>query len=100
MKNTMHRVVILNNLDSEMIESAILILKNTKSVCENNILDEAERVVKKYMGNSDANYKNKLKTIRANRYKVANGRRLGIIILSLCALLSFAGIGLLTYLIR
>ena len=51
MKNTMHRVVILNNVKSEIISQAILILKNPEGVCESAVLEEAERVVEKYMQN-------------------------------------------------
>lgn len=49
MKNTTHRVVILNNVNSEIISSAILILKNSEDACESAVLEEAERVVEKYM---------------------------------------------------
>lgn len=51
MKNTTHRVVILNNMDSEIISQAILILKNPDEVCDSAVLAEAERVVEKYMQN-------------------------------------------------
>ena len=51
MKNTTHRVVILNNVNSEIISQAILILKNPCSVCDSTVLAEAERVVEKYMQN-------------------------------------------------
>ena len=49
MKNTTHRVVILNNVNSEIISQAILILKDPASVCDSAVLAEAERVVEKYM---------------------------------------------------
>ena len=49
MKNTTHRVVILNNVNSEIISQAILVLKNSESVCDSAVLAEAERVVEKYM---------------------------------------------------
>lgn len=52
MKNTTHRVVILNNVNSEIISQAILILKNSDNVCESAALKEAERVVEKYMNDS------------------------------------------------
>ena len=51
MKNTTHRVVILNNVNSDIISQAILILKNSEGVCEASVLEEAERVVEKYMQN-------------------------------------------------
>ena len=51
MKNTTHRVVILNNVKSEIISQAILILKNPDGVCESAVLAEAEKVVEKYMQN-------------------------------------------------
>ena len=53
MKNTTHRVVILNNINSEIISQAILILKNCDGVCESAVLEEAERVVEKYMNNDN-----------------------------------------------
>lgn len=49
MKNTTHRVVILNNVNSELISQAILILKNSDKACESAVLEEAERVVEQYM---------------------------------------------------
>lgn len=52
MKNTTHRVVILKDVKSKLISQAILILKNPDSVCESAVLEEAERVVEKYMQNS------------------------------------------------
>lgn len=52
MKNTTHRVVILKDVNSKLISQAILILKNPDSVCESAVLEEAERVVEKYMQNS------------------------------------------------
>ena len=52
MKNTTHRVVILNNVNSEIISQAILVLKNSESVCDSAVLAEAERVVEKYMDSS------------------------------------------------
>ena len=54
MKNTTHRVVILNNVNSEIISQAILVLKNSESVCDSAVLAEAERVVEKYMDSSSA----------------------------------------------
>ena len=49
MKNTTHRVVILNNVNSEIISQAILILRNPDCICDSAVLAEAERVVEKYM---------------------------------------------------
>lgn len=60
MKNTTHRVVILKNVNSDIISQAILILKNSDIVCESSVLEEAERVVEKYMNdNMDFSDKNK-----------------------------------------
>lgn len=53
MKNTTHRVVILNNVKSEIISQAILILKNSDGICESAVLEEAERVVEKYMNDNE-----------------------------------------------
>lgn len=49
MKNTTHRVVILNNVNSALISQAILILKDGTADCESNVLEEAERIVAGYM---------------------------------------------------
>ncbi|MDD6735404.1 MAG: hypothetical protein PUE13_03720 [Clostridiales bacterium] len=54
MKNTTHRVVILNNVNSALISQAILILKDGTSDCETNVLEEAERIVERYMKNKSA----------------------------------------------
>ena len=50
MKNTTHRVVILNNVNSEVISQAILILKDNARVADTNVILEAERIVEGYMG--------------------------------------------------
>ena len=47
----MHRVVILKDVKSDIIASAILILKNSDSACDSSVLAEAERVVARYMQN-------------------------------------------------
>lgn len=52
MKNTTHRVVILNNVNSEIISQAILVLKNPDGFSDSAVLAEAERVVEKYMQNA------------------------------------------------
>lgn len=51
MKNTTHRVVILNNVNSALISQAILILKDGSACCDSTVLEEAERIVEKYMKN-------------------------------------------------
>ncbi len=50
MKNTTHRVVILNNVNSDVIAQAILILKDGAQPADSNIMIEAERIVEGYMG--------------------------------------------------
>ena len=50
MKDTTRRVVILKNVNSDLIEEAILILKNSASDEESSLLSEAEKIVEKYMG--------------------------------------------------
>lgn len=54
MKNTTHRVVILKDVNSNIISQAILILKNSDGICESSVLEEAERVVEKYMNDNTA----------------------------------------------
>ena len=49
MKNTTHRVVILKNVNSALIEQAILILKDGAEGNETGVMAEAEKVVEKYM---------------------------------------------------
>lgn len=50
MKDTTRRVVILKNVNSDLVEEAILILKNSASDEESSLLKEAEKIVEKYMG--------------------------------------------------
>ncbi len=54
MKNTTHRVVILKNVNSDMISQAILILKDSVRENETNLMEEAERIVEKYMNTKPA----------------------------------------------
>lgn len=49
MKSTTHRVVILNNVESDIISQAILILKNSEEVSDSSVIAEAEKIVEKYM---------------------------------------------------
>ena len=49
MKNTTHRVVILKNVNSNLISQAILIIKGSAIESESVLLQEAERIVEKYM---------------------------------------------------
>lgn len=49
MKNATHRVVILKDFNSELISQAIIFLKDSCSESEAKILEEAEKVVEKYM---------------------------------------------------
>ena len=57
MKNTTHRVVIINNLKSGLISQAILILKDSEGFAEDSVLREAEEIVSKYMGNAQGKIK-------------------------------------------
>lgn len=52
MKNTTHMVVILKNINSSMIAQAILILKDQADENETQVMQEAEKIVEKYMKNS------------------------------------------------
>ena len=54
MKDTTRRVVILKNVNSDLIEQAILILKNSAPDEESSLLSEAEKIVEKYMGKKRA----------------------------------------------
>lgn len=49
MKNTTHRVMILRNVNSSLIEQAILILKDGAENNETGVMAEAEKIVEKYM---------------------------------------------------
>lgn len=49
MKNTTHRVVILKNVNSNLISQAILIVKDSATESESALLQEAERIVERYM---------------------------------------------------
>ena len=52
MKNTTRRVLILKNVNSELIEQAILILKDSAPEGDSAVIREAEKVVEKYMDKS------------------------------------------------
>lgn len=49
MKNSTRRVLILKNVNSEMIEQAILILKDSAPEGDSKVIREAEKIVEKYM---------------------------------------------------
>ncbi len=49
MKNTTRKVVILKNVNSELIEQAILILKDSAPDGDSQVIREAEKIVEKYM---------------------------------------------------
>ncbi len=50
MKNTTRRVFILKNVNSEIIEQAFLILRDSASDGDSKVIREAEKIVEKYMG--------------------------------------------------
>lgn len=52
MKNTTHKVVILENISSPYIQQAIIVLKKYSPDQEEKILYDAERIVSEYMKNS------------------------------------------------
>ena len=54
MKDTTRRVVILKNIDSDFIEETILILKDSAESGDSRLLQEAEKIVEKYMGTHKA----------------------------------------------
>lgn len=49
MKNSTRRVLILKNVNSELIEQAILILKESAPDGDSMVIREAEKIVEKYM---------------------------------------------------
>lgn len=49
MKNTTRKVLILKNVNSEVIEQAILILKDSTPEGDSRVIREAEKIVEKYM---------------------------------------------------
>lgn len=50
MKNTTRRVFILKNVNSEIIEQAFLILRDSAPDGDSKVIREAEKIVEKYMG--------------------------------------------------
>lgn len=48
-KNTTRKVLILKNVNSELIEQAILILKDSAPDGDSKVIQEAEKIVEKYM---------------------------------------------------
>jgi len=51
MKNNTRQVVILDNFSSPYIYQAIFILKDYASVSQDKVIEEAERIVGKYLDN-------------------------------------------------
>lgn len=49
MKNSTRKVLILKNVNSELIEQAILILKDSAPDGDSMVIREAEKIVEKYM---------------------------------------------------
>ena len=49
MKNTTRKVLILKNVNSELIEQAILILKDSAPDGDSKVNQDAEKIVEKYM---------------------------------------------------
>ena len=84
MKNTTRRVLILKNVNSELIEQAILILKDSAPCGDSRLIREAEKIVEKYMD------KNLEKSGRKNRQKTALILSLGMAFIGISiALISF-----------
>ena len=50
MKNTTRKVLILKKVNSEIIEQAFLILRDSAPDGDSKVIREAEKVVEKYMG--------------------------------------------------
>lgn len=61
MKNSGRRVVILSDVNSDIIEQAIFVLKRSASDGESKILQEAEKVVEKFMDKKRERIKEKKK---------------------------------------
>ena len=49
MKNSTHKVVILENLTSPYIHQAIIVLKNYEPINESKVIFEAEKIVDDYL---------------------------------------------------
>ncbi len=50
MKNTTRKVLILKDVNSEIIEQAFLILRDSAPDGDSKVIREAEKIVEKYMG--------------------------------------------------
>ncbi len=81
MKNTTRRVLILKNVNSELIEQAILILKDSAPDGDSKIIREAEKIVEKYMDNKSQKVREEKKP------KTALLLSLGVAFVSLSALI-------------
>ena len=57
MKNSTRQVVILDNFSSPYIHQAILILKDYNPSLEDKVIEEAERVVSRYLSHPQTNSK-------------------------------------------
>ena len=65
MKNTTRRVLILKNVNSELIEQAILILKDSAPDGDSKVVREAEKIVEKYMDKKTQNQREEKKPASA-----------------------------------
>ena len=65
MKNTTRKVLILKNVNSDLIEQAILILKDSAPDGDSKVLQEAERIVEKYMDKKPQRMRQEKKLKRA-----------------------------------
>ena len=77
MKNTTRKVLILKNVNSEIIEQAILILKDSAPEGDSRVIREAEKIVEKYMD------KRTQKVREEKRPKIAILLALGVAVISL-----------------
>lgn len=84
MKNTTHRVVILSNVNSALISQAILILKDGASACDGGVMEEAERIVERYMNTAPVSH-----TEHKRKFPVFQAALIGLAVSCIMLILRF-----------
>ena len=89
MKNTTRKVLILKNVNSKLIEQAILILKDSAPDGDSKVLREAEKIVEKYMNNGTLTTANSVCLQGQSRKKILTFLCLGCVLSGLALTVFF-----------
>ena len=89
MKNTTRRVFILKNVNSEIIEQAFLILRDSAPDGDSKVIHEAEKIVEKYMNNGTLTTANSVCPQGQSRKKILTFLCLGCVLSGLALTVFF-----------